>query len=174
MFESSLKTHKPKDIHQNPPTIPYLIHLSRKSDVLLQPITSVFLEIFNENESSICNLHYQVKYWPQSYNSRELLIILTNLSTKINQNGTKIMLKLSSIAEKFMWCHELLENILYELESFSLTGKMCPLFQDILKNDSKQSLWKSCCSSNQLEHSTAIRLILLVCMKLIYSIETFL
>lgn len=165
MFEAALKTSpKQKDVLLNPNTIPYLINLCRKSDILLQPITSLFLEIFNENETSISNLYYQIKFWPQSYTSRDLLSVLTNLSTKINQNGTNIMLKLSSIAEKYKWCHELLENILYELESFNLTRKTCPLFQDILKNDSKHCLWKSCCSSKQIEHSTAVRLILLVCM----------
>lgn len=164
MLETSLnialtgKAAREDQTHTN--TIPYLLHLCRMSDTLLQPIVAVFLEIFDE--TLVPNLLRQSKYWPLNYNLRDLAGLLTELAIKTNENGTKMMIRLSGLAGRYTWCHELLEYIFYELEKLFLQVRGCPILQDAIKNESKQLLWRSACDPNPIVHSTAVRLILLV------------
>lgn len=115
---------------------------------------------------------YHSSFWPNKFKDRELLLLLTDLITKVTNDGTKIMLKISEIAVDSPWCQELLEYIFVELEYRYLQELPCPLLANAVKNDSKIMLWKSCCSQNQFDHQTAVRLILLVC-KYLYTLFLF-
>jgi len=76
------------------------------SEDILQPIVSVFLDLFKEN--LILTLTYDSMCWPQNITEMDLLPILTSLALKIKDHGVQIILTLSRIAEEYKWCQELL------------------------------------------------------------------
>uniref|UniRef100_A0A1B0DPW1 Integrator complex subunit 5 C-terminal domain-containing protein n=1 Tax=Phlebotomus papatasi TaxID=29031 RepID=A0A1B0DPW1_PHLPP len=160
MFQAVLYPPTQGSLPPNLHTIPYLIHLSRMSDILLQPITNVFLDIFRE--SLIPNLVYQSMHFPPNFNVREIFILLTELVTQVGHNGTIILLTLARMAETYTWCHELLEHILQKLEMTILDDRKCPLLINLMTEPSQKILWSSCKSHNLIEQQTVVRLILLL------------
>ncbi|KAJ6637430.1 Integrator complex subunit 5 [Pseudolycoriella hygida] len=162
-------------------TIPYLLHLSNMSDILLQLIINVFLDLcklqikeccdtaqenssFNKisvNDSLIPSLIDQSQLWPQNFKPQNIIPLLTSLSLKLRNDATKTIITLAKIAENHAWCQDLLESILQELESFVWENRSCPLLTDLTKDDSTETLWDSCLSSNLFQQQTAVRLLLL-------------
>ena len=163
-------------------TIPYLLQLSSKSDVLLQPIVSVFLElckcpmeakmdtdasaytisISTDDESIIPTLCQQSKLWPSNFNINEILPSLSNLAIKLRHYATKIILTIAKIAETYVWCQDLLEFILQEIEFYFYDDRVCPLTNDIVKDSSRRLVLDACVNGTLMEQQTAVRLILLV------------
>lgn len=82
---------------------------------------------------------------------------------KLKEDATKTVMTLARISQTYLWCQEFLENILQELEALVLDDRTCPLLDDVIKDDSKRELWKSCHSEHIFEQQTAVRLLLLVC-----------
>lgn len=101
--------------------------------------------------------------WPPNFNARDIVPSLSTLVMKLKQNATKTVMTLARICQKYQWCQEFLENILQELETLVLDDRTCPLLDDVIKDDSKLELWKSCHSEHIFEQQTAVRLLLLVC-----------
>jgi integrator complex subunit 5 len=141
-------------------TIPYLLHLADMSEILSQSIIRVFLDLYSKD--FIEKIKLQVAFWPQNYNPANLLPIFTKLLLKTRENGTNILLILAKIAPEYLWCQELLELILTEMEMLVFDDRSCALFSDIAKDDSRKLLWSACKSSTTLEQQTALRLILYV------------
>uniref|UniRef100_A0A1B0CEH9 Putative integrator complex subunit 5-like protein n=1 Tax=Lutzomyia longipalpis TaxID=7200 RepID=A0A1B0CEH9_LUTLO len=160
MFEAVLYPKTQGSLTPNLHTIPYLIHLSRMSEILLQPIINVFLDTFKE--TLIPNLVYQSMHFPSNYNVREIFILLTDLATQVGHNGIRVILTLARMAETYSWCHELLEHILLKLEMNVLDDRKCPLLTNLTNEASQKILWASCRSDNAVEHQTVVRLILLI------------
>lgn len=99
--------------------------------------------------------------WPPNFNSRDIQPSLSTLVLKIKQDATKTLLTLTKISEKYAWCQEFLETILQDLESIVWDDRQCSLLSDLMKDESKAMLWKSCNSENIFEQQTAVRLLLL-------------
>ncbi|GAB0088755.1 Integrator complex subunit 5 [Sergentomyia squamirostris] len=160
MFESVLYSPATGAYSSNLNTIPYLIHLAKMSEILLQTVVNVFLDIFSE--SLIPTLVYQSRHFPPNYNVREIFNLLTDLITQVNQNGITILLTLSKMSSTYSWCHELLEHVLLKLEMNVLEDRKCALLVNLATEDSKKKLWSTCSSDNFLEQQTVVRVILLV------------
>ena len=76
------------------------------------------------------------------------------------------MLMLADIAENANdWCRELLELICTELEMLVFDDRSCTLFSDILKDESRKTLWDACVSHKALVQQTSARMILYVSSK---------
>ncbi|KAG4068286.1 hypothetical protein HA402_007806 [Bradysia odoriphaga] len=140
-------------------TIPYLLHLCGMSEILLQPIINVFLDIFNE--TLIPSLIDQAQLWPQNFKPQNIVPSLTSLALKLKSDATKTIITLAKIADDHAWCQDLLESILQELELLVWEVRSCQLLTDLIRDNSTELLWQSCISSNLMEQQTAIRLLLL-------------
>lgn len=145
-------------------TIPYLIHLSRSSHVLLQPIVRVLLELFEDGQ--VVPNAQKLAQSVETVAGPELYNLLTVLAMRVVENGTKILLLLARNGQTTPFCGELLEHILLDLEDWMLddrhlTGER-PLLIDLLKDCNKALLWQSCISECALEQQTAVRLIMIV------------
>lgn len=138
-------------------TIPYILHLAEMSDVLLQSIVDVFLELFDETFINLVRTQY--RQWPTSYSAINLLSIISNLILKTANNSTRILIILAEMAPSYMWCNELLELVLVELEAKTLEDGTCALMKDLVKE--KKVLWKQCLNDKPILQQTAVWLILL-------------
>lgn len=146
---------------KNAKTIPYLMHLARNSNTLLQPISKAFMDLFDEQRISSAVCETVIK----DATNLNLLSLLPSWIMRINENGTRLLLILSRFGD-IPFCAELLQQVLRELEALTLddrqlTGEI-PLLIDLLRDDSKPKLWHACISSNRTEQETAVRLILLI------------
>lgn len=141
-------------------TIPYLLHLADMSESLSHSIIRVFLDLYSQD--FIEKIKLQCAFWPQTYNPSNLLPLLTKLLLKTKDEGTKLLLILAKIAPQYLWCQELLELILTEMEMLVFDDRSCALFSDIAKDESRKLLWSACKSSTTLEQQTALRLILYI------------
>lgn len=146
--------------------VPYLLHLSKHSDVLAQALAMVFLE--NYTDSHLQLIKTQSKFWPNNYSTTNVIHIITGLLLKIKKASIEVLLTLPRIAEKFSWCQELLEMLFVELEAIVLEKRTCPLLEDAVKDTSKELLWQSCLSDCALLQQSAVRLILLASLKSSY------
>nr|XP_019561577.2 integrator complex subunit 5-like [Aedes albopictus] len=149
--------------------VPYLLHLSKHSDVLAQALAMVFLK--NYTDSHLQLIKTQSKFWPNNYSSTNVIHIITGLLLKIKKSSIEVLLTLPRIAEKFSWCQELLEMLFVELEAIVLEKRTCPLLEDAVKDSSKELLWRSCISDCPLLQQSAVRLILLASLKSSYSLH---
>lgn len=159
-----------------------MLHLCGKSDILLQPIINVFLDlckfcekcvtakhsfntnyIFPVNDSLIPSLINQSQLWPQNFKPQNIVPSLTSLALKLKDDATKAIITVAKIADNHAWCQDLLESILQELELLVWEVERCQLLNDLTKDNSTEMLWQSCVSSNLIEQQTAIRLLLLAC-----------
>ncbi|XP_062562953.1 integrator complex subunit 5 [Armigeres subalbatus] len=146
--------------------VPYLLHLSKHSDVLAQALATMFLE--NYTDSHLHLVKTQSKFWPNNYNAINLIHIVTGLLLKIKKSSIEVLLTLPRISEKFPWCQELQEMLFVELEAIVLEKRTCPLLEDAVKDSSKELLWRSCLSDCPLLQQNAVRLILLSSLKSSY------
>lgn len=145
---------------RNAKTIPYLMHLSKNSNTLLQPIARAFLELYDEQRITLNTFQEVIK----DVTSLNLISLLPSWIMRINESGTRILLILAQ--SEIPICTELLQQVLRELEALTLddrqlTGEF-PLLIDLLRDETKPKLWKACLSSNRMEQETAIRLLLLI------------
>uniref|UniRef100_A0A336LS77 CSON002532 protein n=1 Tax=Culicoides sonorensis TaxID=179676 RepID=A0A336LS77_CULSO len=138
-------------------TIPYILHLAEMSEILLQSIVDVFLEIFNE--SFIDLIKHQYRQWPSSYSAMNVLQIISGLILKSGNNSTKILMILAKMAPEYMWCNELLELVLVELEGKTLEDVPCQIMKDLMKQ--KTELWQQCSSDSPFVQQTALWVLLL-------------
>jgi integrator complex subunit 5 len=105
--------------------------------------------------------------WPNNYKTNNILTLLTNLLLKTKKNGIRMLLVLAKLADRHQWCQDLLELVLIELESIVLDEGFCLLLDDIVKDDTRQLLWRACCSAPNgkskfnFQQQTSVRLILL-------------
>lgn len=88
---------------------------------------------------------------------------LNNAVLRLNQHGAKLLLMVSKMAEKYVWCQDFLDTSMQELEQWVLNMRNFPLLGDLAFEETKYMLWKSCLSPNILEQQTAVRLLLVVC-----------
>ncbi|XP_065095747.1 integrator complex subunit 5 isoform X2 [Ochlerotatus camptorhynchus] len=146
--------------------VPYLLHLSKHSDILAQALAAVFLE--NYTDSHLQLIKTQSKFWPNSYSTTNIIHIVAGLLLKIKKASIQVLLTLPRIAEKFSWCQELLEMLFVELEAIVLEKRTCPLLDDATKESSKELLWRSCLSESALLQQSAVRSILLASLKSSY------
>ncbi|CAD7083690.1 unnamed protein product [Hermetia illucens] len=156
LFDDGFNPKKP--IHYD--IIPYLMQLASVSEIILQPIVSVFLELYNPALLEV--IVRQTNAWTKSFIFRDMTPSLNNIALKVKTNGTKLLLTVSKVADRFFWCQDFIEYTLQELERLILDNFSCPLLNDIAKEESKVLLWKSCSSGNAIEQQTAVRLLLLV------------
>lgn len=146
---------------RNAKTIPYLMHLSKNSNTLLQPIAKAFLDLYDEQRITSATFQEVI----QDANSLNLVALLPSWIMRINESGTRILLILAQ-SSSIPFCTELLQQVLRELEAMTLddrqlTGEF-PLLIDLLRDETKPKLWQACLSANRLEQETAIRLLLLI------------
>lgn len=141
--------------------IPNLIQLSSKSETYSQAILNVFLYYMDLNPKKfIEKLQRQVISRPLDYNPERLQNILPELILRTKQNGTKLILMLTETFESNLWCMELVELVLAELESMVSSGRSCTLFDDIRKESTWKYLWRGCMSNRLILQQTAVRMIL--------------
>ncbi|XP_053690452.1 integrator complex subunit 5 [Sabethes cyaneus] len=150
-------------------TVPYLLHLSKNSEVLAQALVMVFLENYTDNHLHLIKV--QSKFWPANYSTVNVIHIVTNLLLKVKKSSIQVLLTLPRIAEKYPWCQELLEMLFVELESLVLEKRSCPLLEDAVKDTSKELLWRTCLSECPLAQQSAVRLILLASLKSSYFLQ---
>lgn len=103
----------------------------------------------------------QAQNWPPNFNANVIVPALSTLVLQIQQNGTKILLLIASIAQSYVWCQDLLEHTMQELENLLYEGRVCLLDEDIVKDSSQKMLLSSCFNGQLREQQTAVRLILL-------------
>lgn len=103
----------------------------------------------------------QSKSWPQNFNVNDILPALSSLALQLQQNATRNILLIAKIAESYVWCQDLLEHILQDIENVLHEGRSCALSADIIKDSSKKLLMNSCLNGKLMEQQTAVRLILL-------------
>lgn len=141
--------------------IPNLIQLASKSEIYAQAILNVFLEFTAKGaEQFIEKLKRQALLRPLDYNPDRLQKILPELILRTRENGSKLLLMLAENFEKDVWCMELLELVMSELQSLVFNDKTCPLFSDIRKDQNWELLWAACRSEKLMVRQTALRLIL--------------
>ncbi|XP_055526401.1 integrator complex subunit 5 [Wyeomyia smithii] len=150
-------------------TVPYLLHLSKNSEVLAQALVVVFLENYNDNHLHVIKV--QSKFWPANYSTANVIHIVTNLLLKVKKSSIQVLLTLPRIAEKYSWCQELLEMLFVELETIVLEKRSCPLLEDAVKDTSRELLWRTCLSECPLAQQSAVRLILLASLKSSYFLQ---
>lgn len=146
---------------KNAKTIPYLMHLCKNSNTLLQPIARAFLELYDEQRITPATFQGLAK----DVTSLNLLTLLPSWIMRIHDNGTRILLILAQSADT-PFCADLLQQVLRELEALTLddrqlTGEF-PLLIDLLRDATKPKLWQACLSEKQKEQETAVRLLLLI------------
>lgn len=147
-------------------TIPYILHLAEMSEILLQSIVHVFLEVFDE--SFIQLIKHQYRQWPGSYSAMNVLQIISGLIQKTGNNSTKILMMLAKMASEYMWCNELLELVLVELEGKTLEDVSCPIMRDLMKQ--KTEIWKECLNESPLVQQTALWVLLMNSKCIFFSI----
>ncbi|XP_058467159.1 integrator complex subunit 5-like, partial [Malaya genurostris] len=150
-------------------TVPYLLHLSKNSEILAQSLAVVFLD--NYNDTYLHLIKVQSKFWPSNYSASNVIHIVTNLLLKVKKKSIEVLLTLPGISEKYSWCQELLEMLFVELETIVLEKRSCPLLDDAVKDSSKDLLWRSCLSDCSLAQQSAVRLILLASLKSSYFLQ---
>ncbi|XP_055383717.1 integrator complex subunit 5 [Condylostylus longicornis] len=143
--------------------VPYLLQLATCSEVVLQVVVTEFLEIYNESYlEAITRQTWMLTIWMENPTFRDMQPSMNNLALKIKVNGSKLLMIVAKLAEKFIWCHDFIECALQELEHMVLVNMSCPLLEELSKEESKGLLWKSAKSPIFIEQQTAVRLILLV------------
>lgn len=167
-------------------TIPYFFTLAEKSDVILQQMVSVFLDIckclridntYSPNMNVDCfhsfvisfidddrfhqALSEQIKLWPATFNVKDIMPLLTALLLRIRKGATKVMLTIAELADQSTWCHNLLESVLQEIFTLVNDNRVCPVLSDVLEKNSQDLLISTCSSKSLIKRQTAIRLILL-------------
>ncbi|XP_058812921.1 integrator complex subunit 5 [Topomyia yanbarensis] len=150
-------------------TVPYLLHLSKNSEVLAQSLAVVFLD--NYTDAHLHLIKVQSKFWPANYSTSNVIHIVINLLLKVKKKSIQVLLTLPRISEKYPWCQELLEMLFVELETIVLEKRSCPLLDDAVKDSSKELLWQSCLSDCTLAQQSAVRLILLASHKSSYFLQ---
>lgn len=138
-------------------TIPYILHLAEMSEVLLQSIVHVFLDVFDDFFIKL--IKHQYRQWPSSYSAMNVLQIISGLILKTGNNSTKILMILAKMAPEYMWCNELLELVLVELEAKTLEDVPCPIMKDLMKQ--KTEIWKECLNDSPIVQQTALWVLLL-------------
>lgn len=143
--------------------IPNLIQLASKSEIYAQCILNVFLEYIEKDYVKfIEKIKRQIILRPLDYNPDKLHDIFPELILRSKENGTKLLLTLMDKFESNLWCVELVELVILELESMMYNDdKTCPLVSDIRKEKNWPFLWNACTSHKKLLQQTATRLILL-------------
>ncbi|CAG9808042.1 unnamed protein product [Chironomus riparius] len=143
--------------------IPNLIRLASKSEIYAQCILNVFLEYVElDYVNFIEKIKRQIILRPLDYNPDKLHDIFPELILRSKENGTKLILTLMDNFENNLWCVELVELVILELESMIYNDdKTCPLVIDIRKEKNWPFLWNACTSHKKVFQQTAIRLILL-------------
>lgn len=159
-------------------TIPYFFTLAGKSEVILQQMVSVFLDICKCNRNTLTNFYLmpfivsdddkfvqaiseQIKLWPANFSVKDIMPSFTSLLLRIRKGATKVMLTIAEIAEQSTWCHNLLESILQEIFILVNDNRMCPILSDVLEQNSQDLLISTSVSKSLIKRQTAIRLILL-------------
>lgn len=143
--------------------IPNLMQLSSKSEIYAQSVLNVFLEYVDQDcNKFIEKIKRQIIMRPLDYNPEKLHDILPELILRSKENGTRLLLILVDNFESSLWCVELVELVIVELESMMYNDdKTCSLITDIRKEKNWPLLWKACVSHKKLLQQTAIRLIML-------------
>ncbi|KAL1389194.1 hypothetical protein pipiens_012574 [Culex pipiens pipiens] len=144
-------------------TVPYLLHLSKNSEVLAQSLAAVFLE--HHTDAHLQLFRSQCKFWPANYNITNVVHIVTGLLLKVKKHSIPVLLTLPRLADRYPWCQELLEMLFVELETLVLEKRSCPLLDDATKEPAKELLWRACLSDCALLQQSGVRLILLVSLR---------
>lgn len=94
------------------------------------------------------------------YHSIEYFSYISNLLLRLNKGATTFILKLAKTSEISLWCQDLLEYILQEIENDTVEEKVAKVANDITDDHSKLALFLACIEGLLTEQQTAIRLIL--------------
>ncbi|KAL5283008.1 INTS5 family protein [Megaselia abdita] len=143
--------------------VPFLLEMCNYSEIILHFISTVFLEIYNEELLS--NIVKFTTNWMQNKSFQNMQPAFNNLLLKLKSGCTKIIIIVAKLTMEFKWCNTFLEYTLQELEQIVLLNRSCAMLQNLSTEESKELLWESCRSNNRVEQQTAIRLIILVSSK---------
>lgn len=89
--------------------------------------------------------------------------MLISLFLKLRTCGTRTILVLANISDKYVWCQDLLECVLHEMDIYLWDDRMCPIMTDLIQDEPREILLKACFSSSAVEQQVAVRLILIAC-----------
>lgn len=127
-------------------------------------ISDTKLIIFIADTEDMCEaIVLKAPLWLTNKMFADMQPSLNNAVLRLNQHGAKLLLMVSKMAEKYVWCQDFLDTSMQELEQWVLNMRNFPLLADLAFEETKYMLWKSCLSSNILEQQTAVRLLLVVC-----------
>uniref|UniRef100_A0A1A9Z490 Integrator complex subunit 5 C-terminal domain-containing protein n=1 Tax=Glossina pallidipes TaxID=7398 RepID=A0A1A9Z490_GLOPL len=140
--------------------IPFLFVFGNYSDVLLQNMVSVFLDMYNDELRAI--IIQKSPLWLSNATFSEIQPSLNNIALRLKSHGTQLLITASKMADQHVWCQDFLEFSLQELEQIVLSARLCPLMDDLVTENTKYMLWKSSLSTNIYEQQTAVRLLLIV------------
>ncbi|KAH8417992.1 hypothetical protein KR222_010192, partial [Zaprionus bogoriensis] len=140
--------------------VPFLLITTNYSDAILQSLVNVFIDIYSEDMCEAIVL--KAPLWLTNKMFADMQPSLNNAVLRLNQHGAKLLIMVSRMAEKYMWCQDFLDTSMQELEQWVLNMRNFPLLADLAFEETKYMLWKSCLSTNILEQQTAVRLLLVV------------
>ncbi|KAM7364141.1 integrator complex subunit 5 omd isoform 1-T6 [Cochliomyia hominivorax] len=140
--------------------VPFLMEFGNYSDILLQNMVSVFLELYNEELRAV--ITQKAPLWMTNRQFADMQPSLNKIVLRLKSHGAQLLITASKMADQNIWCQNFLEFSLQELEQIVLNARLCPIMDDLATEETKYMLWKSCLSTNIYEQQTAVRLILIV------------
>uniref|UniRef100_A0A182QUE0 Integrator complex subunit 5 C-terminal domain-containing protein n=1 Tax=Anopheles farauti TaxID=69004 RepID=A0A182QUE0_9DIPT len=143
--------------------VPYLLLLAKASETIAQSLVEVFLELHDENR--LQTLKIQPKNWPPNIGLPYVLHTVAGMLLKVKKHATEVTLILAKMSTQHGWCQELLETMFVELETLVLEKHTAPLLEDIIRDGSRDALWRGCASDTPFLQQVAVRLILLASFK---------
>ncbi|XP_037828005.1 integrator complex subunit 5 [Lucilia sericata] len=140
--------------------VPFLLEFGNYSDIILQNMVSVFLDLYNDDMRAV--ITQKAPLWMSNRLFADMQPSLNNIVLRLKSHGAKLLITASKMGDHNAWCQDFLEYSLQELEQIVLNARLCPLMDDLATEETKYMLWKSCLSTNIYEQQTAVRLILIV------------
>lgn len=163
--------------------VPFILVIVNISDVILQNMAFVFVEIckllfvlfflcicryiyliiFLDNDDMLTSIIQKYPLWKNNSTFVQNQPALNNIILRLKRYGVHLLLIITGLANQYTWCQDFLEYSLQELDRIILAGHVCPLVNDLMSNNILHMLWERCLSKEFYEQQTAVRLLLIAC-----------
>ncbi|ALC45267.1 omd [Drosophila busckii] len=156
ILKDGLAPKKPLDVA----IVPFLLITTNYSDAILQSLVNVFVEQYTDE--LIDAIVQKAPLWMSNKMFMDMQPSLNNAVLRLQQHGAKLLLMVSKMSDRYIWCQDFLDTSMQELEQYVLNMRNFPLLSDLACEETKYMLWQSCLSTNIIEQQTATRLLLVV------------